>query len=209
MTASTKENSKTNAHHQGNMKKRQTEHKEIMAEKKDAERGLLLVHTGDGKGKSTAAFGTVIRALGWGHKVGVVQFIKGSWKTGEKIFFTKQFPDLVTFHVMGEGFTWDTQDRERDIAAATAAWNTARDLMTSNEYDLVVLDELNIVLRYEYLPISSVIEGLKSRKDKTSVIVTGRDAPAELCDHADLVTEFGATRHPFEQGIKAKRGIDF
>lgn len=197
-----------NARHKARMREVQAEHRARMKEKQPAERGLLLVHTGDGKGKSTAAYGVVLRALGWGHGVAVVQYIKGSWKTGERLFF-ERMSDLITWHTMGEGFTWDTQDRARDVAAAEAAWRRSRDLMTSGDHDLVVLDELNITLRYDYLALPEVLDGLAARHPRTSVVVTGRDAKPELCAAADLVTEMTLHKHPFDNGIKAKRGIDF
>lgn len=173
----------------------------------DPGRGLVLVHTGKGKGKSSSAFGVLVRALGWKQKVGVVQFIKGKWITGERRFFQ----DLggVTWHTMGEGFTWDTQDRDRDIAAAQAAFAKARDMMNSGEYDLIVLDEINIAMRYDYLSVDDVLAGLKARHERTSVVLTGRDAKPELCDYADLVTEMTEVKHPFQAGIKAQRGVDF
>ncbi len=197
-----------NAAHAEEMKKVQSAHREKMAEKKEADRGLFLILTGDGKGKSSSAFGSIIRALGWGHSVGVVQYVKGNWKTGERQFF-EQYPDLVTWHTMGQGFTWDTQDREKDIEAAQAAWDVSAKMLASGEYDLVVLDELNIVLRYDYLPVEEVLAGLMNRHPRTSVMVTGRDAKEELRDKADLITEMTPIRHPFEAGIKAKRGIDY
>ncbi|EEE35984.1 cob(I)yrinic acid a,c-diamide adenosyltransferase [Rhodobacteraceae bacterium KLH11] len=193
--------------HKEKMQKVQASHRKKVSETVDPGRGLVLINTGKGKGKSSAAFGVVIRALGWGQNVAVVQFIKGKWKTGERRFF--QDRDLVTWHTMGEGFTWDTQDRERDIAAATAAFGKACDLMKSGEYDLVVLDEINIALRYEYLSVDTVIEGLKARSDRTSVFLTGRDAPQALRDYADLVTEMTEEKHPFQAGIKAQRGVDY
>ncbi len=193
--------------HKEKMQKVQAQHRKKVSEAVDPERGLVLINTGKGKGKSSAAFGVVIRALGWGQKVAVVQFIKGKWKTGERRFFEER--DLVTWHTMGEGFTWDTQDRERDIAAANAAFDKARALMASGEYDLVVLDEINIALRYEYLSVEQVIDGLNGRSDKTSVFLTGRDAPQALRDYADLVTEMTEEKHPFQAGIKAQRGVDF
>lgn len=193
--------------HKEKMQKVQAQHRKKVSEAVDPERGLVLINTGKGKGKSSAAFGVVIRALGWGQKVAVVQFIKGKWKTGERRFFEER--DLVTWHTMGEGFTWDTQDRERDIAAANAAFDKACALMASGEYDLVVLDEINIALRYEYLSVEQVIEGLNARSDKTSVFLTGRDAPQALRDYADLVTEMTEEKHPFQAGIKAQRGVDF
>ncbi|MBK5910710.1 cob(I)yrinic acid a,c-diamide adenosyltransferase [Rhodothalassium salexigens] len=197
-----------NEAHKRRMAEVQAEHRARIRAAKAADAGLLLVHTGDGKGKSTAAFGTIVRALGWGHSVGVVQFIKGNWEVGERRFFDR-FDDLITWHTMGEGFTWDTQDRARDIAAAEAAWQTAQGLMTGGDYDLIVLDELNIVLRYGYLDVDAVVAGLAGRYPRTSVIVTGRDAPEALRQAADLVSEVAAVRHPFDRGIKAKRGIDF
>jgi cob(I)alamin adenosyltransferase len=193
--------------HKEKMQKVQAQHRKKVSEAVDPERGLVLINTGKGKGKSSAAFGVVIRALGWGQKVAVVQFIKGKWKTGERRFFEER--DLVTWHTMGEGFTWDTQDKERDIAAANAAFDKARALMASGEYDLVVLDEINIALRYEYLTVDQVIDGLNERSDKTSVFLTGRDAPQALRDYADLVTEMTEEKHPFQAGIKAQRGVDF
>lgn len=193
--------------HKEKMQKVQAQHRKKVSEAVDPERGLVLINTGKGKGKSSAAFGVVIRALGWGQKVAVVQFIKGKWKTGERRFFEER--DLVTWHTMGEGFTWDTQDRERDIAAANAAFDKACALMASGEYDLVVLDEVNIALRYEYLSVEQVIDGLNARSDKTSVFLTGRDAPQALRDYADLVTEMTEEKHPFQAGIKAQRGVDF
>lgn len=193
--------------HKSKMQDLQTKQREKIAQTEDPGRGLILVHTGDGKGKSSSAFGVAIRALGWGKTVGVVQFIKGKWITGERQFF-KKLPE-VTWHTMGEGFTWDTQDRDRDIAAATAAYAKACEMMASGDYDLILLDEINIALRYDYLDINAVIDGLKARSDRTSVILTGRDAKPELMDYADLVTEMTEVKHPFQAGIKAQRGIDF
>ena len=193
--------------HKSKMQDLQTKQREKIAQTEDPGRGLILVHTGDGKGKSSSAFGVAIRALGWGKTVGVVQFIKGKWITGERQFF-KKLPE-VTWHTMGEGFTWDTQDRDRDIAAATAAYAKACEMMASGDYDLILLDEINIALRYDYLDINAVIDGLKARDDRTSVILTGRDAKPELMDYADLVSEMTEVKHPFKSGIKAQRGIDF
>ena len=197
-----------NAEHKDRMKQAQAEHRAKMKEKQRADHGLLLVHTGHGKGKSTAAYGMILRALGWGHTVGVVQYIKGNWKTGERLFF-QRMSDLITWHTMGEGFTWDVQDRERDVRAAGAAWQQSREMMESGDFDLIVLDELNIVLRYGYLDVADVVEGLAQRSPRTSVVITGRDAKPELCEAADLVTEMSLHKHPFEAGIKAKRGVDF
>ena len=193
--------------HKSKMQKLQAEQKRKIAEATDPGRGLVLVHTGDGKGKSSSAFGVITRALGWGDKVAVVQFIKGKWVSGERQFFNKL--GSVDWHTMGEGFTWDTQDKARDIAAAEAAFDKASELMSSGDYDLVVLDEINIALRYDYLSVGAVIEALKSRSQRTSVILTGRDAKSELCDYADLVSEMREVKHPFKSGIKAQRGIDF
>ena len=193
--------------HKADMQKLQAEQKRKTSDATDPDRGLVLVHTGNGKGKSSSAFGVIIRALGWGHKVGVVQFIKGKWITGERQFFNKL--GTVDWHTMGEGFTWDTQDKDRDIAAATAAFEKACEMMASGDYDLIVLDEINIALRYDYLSVEAVLAGLKARSKRTSVVLTGRDAKDELCDYADLVSEMREVKHPFKSGIKAQRGIDF
>ena len=193
--------------HKSKMQKLQAEQKRKIAEAEDPGRGLVLIHTGDGKGKSTSAFGVITRALGWGHKVGVVQFIKGKWVSGERQFFQKL--GSVDWHTMGEGFTWDTQDKDRDIAAAMAAFTQAREMMESGDYDLIVLDEINIALRYDYLDVEAVIAALKTRSQRTSVVLTGRNAKPELCAYADLVSEMREVKHPFKAGIKAQRGIDF
>ena len=193
--------------HKADMQKLQAEQKRKADEATDPDRGLVLVHTGNGKGKSSSAFGVIIRALGWGKSVGVVQFIKGKWITGERQFFDRL--GGVDWHTMGEGFTWDTQDRDRDIAAAEAAFSKACEMMKSGEYDLVVLDEINIAMRYDYLATEAVISGLEDRATRTSVILTGRDAKPDLCDYADLVSEMREVKHPFKAGIKAQRGIDF
>lgn len=193
--------------HKANMQKLQAEQKRKTDAAGDPGRGLVLVHTGDGKGKSSSAFGVITRALGWGHKVGVVQFIKGKWISGERQFFAKQ--NNVDWHTMGEGFTWDTQDRDRDTAAAETAFAQAQEMMVSGDYDLIVLDEINIAMRYDYLTTEAVIEGLDARSTRTSVVLTGRNAKPELCDYADLVSEMREIKHPFKAGIKAQRGIDF
>ncbi|WP_312163823.1 cob(I)yrinic acid a,c-diamide adenosyltransferase [Phenylobacterium sp.] len=197
-----------NQEHKAAMQALKAERDAMMAEKTDQAPGLLLVHTGDGKGKSTAAFGMVARALGWNQKVGIVQYIKGKWITGERQFF-KRFPESVRYEVMGEGFTWDTQDRARDIAAAKAAWATSLEMLHDPDLDLLILDELNIALRYDYLDIDQVVADLQARPRDKHVVVTGRNAKPELLAIADLVTEMTLVRHPFEQGIKAQRGIDF
>ena len=196
-----------NAEHKAAMQALKAERDAMMAEKVDVP-GLLLVHTGDGKGKSTAAFGMVARALGWNQKVGIVQYIKGKWITGERQFF-QRFPESVRYEVMGQGFTWDTQDRAADIAAAEAAWKTSVEMLHDPGLDLVLLDELNIALRYDYLDIDRVVADLKTRPRDKHVVVTGRNAKPQLIEIADLVTEMTLVKHPFEAGIKAQRGIDF
>ena len=175
---------------------------------KTKEKGLLIVHTGTGKGKSTAAFGLVMRTLGHGLNVGVVQFVKGRRETGERQMLEK-FPDQVTVKVMGEGFTWETQDRERDIEAAKAAWDEARKMMADPDLHLVIMDELNIVLRKDYLAIGDVVEGLLAKRPDLHVVVTGRNAKPELIEAADLVTEMTLVKHPFRAGVKAQLGIEF
>ncbi|MEH6645304.1 cob(I)yrinic acid a,c-diamide adenosyltransferase [Sulfitobacter sp.] len=193
--------------HKQKMQERQAEQRKRVSELQDPEKGLVLVHTGAGKGKSSSAFGVVVRALGWKQKVGVIQFIKGKWKTGERQFFDRL--GEVTWHTMGEGFTWDTQDKDRDIAAAQAAFAKGREMMESGDYDLIVMDEINIAMRYDYLSVEDVITGLNARDKRTGVILTGRDAKPELCEYADLVTEMTEVKHPFKAGIKAQRGVDF
>ena len=193
--------------HKQKMQEIQTKQRKRVSELKDPEKGLVLVHTGNGKGKSSSAFGVIIRALGWKQKVGVVQFIKGTWKTGERQFFEQR--EEVTWHSMGEGFTWDTQDKDRDIAAAEAAFAKGREMLESGDYDLIVMDEINIAMRYDYLSVADVLAGLEARHKRTGVILTGRDAKPELCDYADLVTEMTEVKHPFKNGIKAQRGVDF
>ncbi len=168
----------------------------------------MIVHTGAGKGKSTAAFGMVLRCIGHGFRVGIVQFVKGAWGTGERTVLA-QFPDLVTCRAMGEGFTWDTQDRARDIAAARAAWETAKAMIADPSYRMVLLDELNIVLRYDYLPLDEVIAVLRGKPRDLHVVVTGRNAPPPLIEIADLVTEMTLVKHPFRAGVKAQAGIEF
>jgi len=193
--------------HKQKMQAVQAKQREKVSELADPDKGLVLVHTGNGKGKSSSAFGVIVRALGWKQKVGVVQFIKGKWITGERQFFDRL--GEVTWHTMGEGFTWDTQDKDRDIAAAQAAFAKGRAMMESGDYDLIVMDEINIALRYDYLSVEEVIAGLEARDKRTGVILTGRDAKPALCDYADLVTEMTEVKHPFHNGIKAQRGVDF
>jgi cob(I)alamin adenosyltransferase len=175
---------------------------------KTIEKGLLLVHTGPGKGKTTAAMGLALRMLGRGRPVAIVQFIKGAWSTGERIALTR-FEDLLTWHSMGEGFTWETQDRARDIAACRRAWDEALAQMARPDLALLVLDELSIALRYEYLGVDEVVSALAARRSDLHVVVTGRNAPAALMEAADLVTEMQATKHPFKAGVKAQEGIEF
>ena len=192
--------------------KRKAARDKILATK-TIEKGLLIVHTGKGKGKSTAAFGLAMRALGNGMKVGIVQFVKGKWQTGERVVL-ENFPDQVTIRTMGEGFTWETQDRARDIAAAEQAWVVSQEMIEASRgpepaYDLVVLDELNIVLRYDYLPIDEVVRVLAGRPADLHVVVTGRNAKDALIEAADLVTEMTMIKHPFRSGVKAQKGIEF
>lgn len=194
--------------HKARMQAMQAEQRRKRAAARDPEQGLVLVYTGNGKGKSSSAFGVIARALGWGRSVGVVQFIKGNWKTGERQFFDR-FPDQVAWHTMGEGFTWNTQDRARDTAVAEAAFGKAREMMAGGDYDLVVLDEINVVLHYDYLTSSAVLEALQARSPRTSVILTGRDAKPEIADYADLVSEMREVKHPYAAGIMAQRGLDF
>ncbi|PKM05493.1 MAG: cob(I)yrinic acid a,c-diamide adenosyltransferase [Gammaproteobacteria bacterium HGW-Gammaproteobacteria-6] len=172
------------------------------------EHGLLLVLTGNGKGKSSSAFGMAARSLGHGMQVGIVQFIKGARSTGEETFF-RRFPEQVRYHVMGAGFTWETQDRQADIAKAEAAWAVAVELMSDAEVALVVLDELNIALKYGYLSLDQVLRDIGSRPLAQHVVVTGRGAPAELIEAADTVTEMGVVKHAFKSGIKAQKGVEF
>lgn len=196
------------ARHRAKMAGRKAAQDAEVASKTIAEKGLLLVHTGPGKGKSTAAFGLALRMLGNGGRVGVVQFIKGAWSTGERSAFAA-FGERVRWHTMGEGFTWETQDRARDVAAAGRAWEAAAAMLRDPALDLVVLDELNIALRYDYLPLPAVLEGLGARPPKQHVVATGRNAKPELVAAADLVTEMGAAKHHFAAGVKAQRGIEF
>jgi cob(I)alamin adenosyltransferase len=175
---------------------------------KTIEKGLLIVHTGAGKGKSTAAFGLALRMLGRGERIGVVQFIKGAWHTAERDALAK-FGNQIVWHTMGEGFTWETQDRARDVAAAERAWAKARELMDDVSFKLVILDELNIALRYEYLDLASVVTALSERRPGLHVVVTGRNAKPELLAAADLVTEMTLVKHHFAAGVKAQPGIEF
>lgn len=195
------------ARHNAKMKRVQAARERIQA-RHTLERGLLIVHTGNGKGKSSSAFGMAVRSLGWGMKVGIVQYVKGAWETGEKNFFQAN-PDLLTFEVMGEGFTWDTQDRARDIAAARAAWERSKALILDPDYDFIILDELNIVLRQETLPIDEIVAFLTDRPLTKHICITGRSAKPELIEIADLVTEFGEVKHPYKAGFKAQKGVEY
>ncbi len=176
---------------------------------KTVEKGLIMVHTGAGKGKSTAAFGLILRALGHGWKIGVVQFIKGAWNTGEQRALAAGFPDQVTWRAMGEGFTWETQDKARDMAAAAKAWEQAQALMDDPTYRLIVLDEINIALRYDYIELAAVLAALAAKRPDLTMVLTGRNAKPELIELADLVTEMTLVKHPFKAGVKAQAGIEF
>jgi len=194
--------------HRAKMANRKQRQDEEVAGKTVEEKGLLIVHTGTGKGKSTAAFGLALRMIGRGKRVGVVQFVKGAWHTAERDALAK-FEDQVAWYSMGEGFTWETQDLARDIAAAERAWAKAVELMDDPSFGLVILDELNIALRYDYLPLESVIETLKSRRPGLHVVVTGRNAKPQLIEAADLVTDMTLVKHHFAAGVKAQPGIEF
>jgi cob(I)alamin adenosyltransferase len=196
-----------NARHADKMRKKKAARDKILATK-TVEKGLIIVHTGKGKGKSTAGFGMVFRAIGNGMKVGVVQFVKGKWQTGERKAL-EAFPGQVSLSTMGEGFTWETQDRARDIAAARAAWEQAKGFILDGEHQMVLCDELNIVLRYDYLPVEEVIEVLRAKPKMKHVIITGRNARDELIEIADLVTDMTLVKHPFRSGVKAQLGIEY
>jgi len=197
------------ARHAAKMAKKKAARDRIMAEK-SGEKGLIIVHTGAGKGKSSSAFGMIVRCIAHGFPCAVVQFIKGAWDTGERRLLTGHFGELCQFHAMGEGFTWETQDRARDIAAAKAGWEKAKELISDARLRMVVLDEINIALRYDYLDINEVVEFLRESKPPlTHVVLTGRNAKQELIDLADLVTEMTLIKHPFRSGIKAQPGVEF
>ncbi|MBP0577760.1 cob(I)yrinic acid a,c-diamide adenosyltransferase [Labrys sp. LIt4] len=196
------------ARHKAKMEKRKAVQDAEVASKTITEKGLLIVNTGPGKGKSTAAFGLIMRALGHGWRIGVVQFIKGAWSTGERKAL-ERFDDLVTWKSMGEGFTWETQDRERDVAAAGRAWEAAKAMLADPAIRLLVLDEINIALRYDYLDLTEVVETLKARRPDLHVVVTGRNAKPEMIEAADLVTEMTLVKHHFAAGVKAQHGIEF
>ncbi|MBT4354095.1 MAG: cob(I)yrinic acid a,c-diamide adenosyltransferase [Rhodospirillaceae bacterium] len=205
--STSKSGTRTAERHAEKMAKKKAARNKIMATKTKTG-GLLVVHTGKGKGKSTAAFGMICRGIGHGMRVGVVQFVKGKWETGEKKVL-EAFSDQVTIHTMGEGFTWDTQDLNRDITAAQAAWEQAKLMMNDPSYSMVLMDELNIVLRYDYLELEEVLRTLSNKREELHVIVTGRNAKEQLIEAADLVTEMTMIKHPFRSGFKAQAGIEF
>ncbi len=196
-----------NARHSQKMAKKKAARDKILATKTE-EKGLLIVHTGKGKGKSTAAWGMAMRMIGNGKKVGIVQFVKGAWETGERGVFEK-FPDQVNIRAMGEGFTWETQDRERDVAAAGKAWEAAKEMIANPDYSMVILDEINIALRYDYLSLKEVLKNLEGRPRMLHVVATGRNAKDDMIEAADLVTEMTLIKHPFRSGIKAQKGVEF
>jgi cob(I)alamin adenosyltransferase len=197
------------ARHATKMAKKKAARDRMMATK-SGEKGLIIVHTGAGKGKSSSAFGMIVRCVAHGFPCAVVQFIKGAWDTGERRLLTTHFGELCQFHAMGEGFTWETQDRARDVAAAQAGWAKAKELIADDSLRMIVLDEINIALRYDYLDIAEVVEFLTTSKPPlTHVVLTGRNAKQELIDVADLVTEMTLVKHPFRSGIKAQPGVEF
>ena len=202
-----KEDEDPDLRHAEKMARKKAARERIMAGK-TADRGLLIVHTGTGKGKSSAAFGMVVRCIGHSMKAGVIQFIKGAWDTAERRVL-EGFPDLVTFRAMGEGFTWETQDRARDIAAAARAWSAAQELLVDPSVRMVVLDELNVALRYGYVATDDVLKAVAARPADQHVVITGRNAPEALLEQADLVTEMTMVKHPFRSGIKAQPGVEF
>ncbi|MCV2879792.1 cob(I)yrinic acid a,c-diamide adenosyltransferase [Sedimentimonas flavescens] len=195
--------------HATKMAKKKAARDKIMATK-SGEKGLIIVHTGSGKGKSSSGFGMILRCIAHGMPCAVVQFIKGAWDTGERRLLTENFGDLCQFHAMGEGFTWETQDRERDIAAARAGWEKAKELIRNPEIRMVLLDEINIALRYDYLDLNEVLEFLRNEKPAlTHVVLTGRNAAEGLIEAADLVTEMTLIKHPFRSGVKGQPGVEF
>ena len=197
------------ARHASKMAKKKAARDKIMAGK-SGEKGLIIVHTGSGKGKSSAGFGMILRCIAHEMPCAVVQFIKGAWDTGERRLLTTHFGDLCQFHAMGEGLTWETQDRERDIAAAQAGWEKAKELIRDPEIRMVLLDEINIALRYGYLDVEEVLAFLRdARPERTHVVLTGRNAAEALIEAADLVTEMGQVKHPFRAGIKGQAGVEF
>jgi len=195
--------------HASKMAKKKAARDKIMATKQ-IEKGLIIVHTGKGKGKSSAAFGMIFRSIAHGFPCAVVQFIKGAMSTGERDLIQNKFPNLCQFYAMGEGFTWETQDKSRDIEMAAAAWEKAKDLIRDENNRMVLLDEINIALRYDYIPIADVVAFLQAEKpEMTHVVLTGRNAKEELIEIADLVTEMELVKHPFRSGVKAQAGVEF
>ena len=208
MTTPEPDEAELNARHKAKMAKIKTARDRMMAERQ-LEKGLVIVHTGQGKGKTTAALGMAVRGIGHGHRVSIIQFVKGALQTGEKAVFDA-FPHNVEFRPMGEGFTWDTQDRARDIAVARKAWEACKErILDREDWDMVVCDELNIVLRYDYLPLDEVLETLRAKPAHKHVVVTGRNAAPELIELADLVTEMTQVKHPFRSGVNAQAGVEF
>ena len=200
---------KITARHNEKMRKVKAARDEMMKSKTD-EKGLIMVHTGSGKGKSSSGFGMILRCIAWGMPCAVVQFIKGNWETGEKTILRERFADECRFFVSGEGFTWETQDRERDVAAAENGWRIAQEQILDPEIRFVLLDEINIALRYDYLDVGEVVDFLLTRKpEMTHVCLTGRNAKPELIEAADLVTEMSLVKHPFRDGVKAQKGVEF
>ncbi|WP_406648877.1 cob(I)yrinic acid a,c-diamide adenosyltransferase [Aliisedimentitalea scapharcae] len=197
------------ARHAAKMAKKKAARDRMMATK-DGEKGLIIVHTGPGKGKSSSGFGMIMRCIAHEMPSAVVQFIKGGWQTGERTLIETHFSDLCQFYAMGEGFTWETQDKSRDIAAAQRGWEKAKEMIRNPEIQMVLLDEINIALRYEYLDINEVVEFLATEKpEMTHVVLTGRNAKEELIQIADLVTEMALVKHPFRAGVKAQKGVEF
>lgn len=197
------------ARHATKMAKKKAARDKIMATK-EGEKGLIIVHTGPGKGKSSSGFGMILRCIAHDMPCAVVQFIKGAWNTGERTLIEEKFPDLCQFYAMGEGFTWETQDKARDIAAAAKGWEKAKELIRDERNKMVLLDEINIALRYDYLDINEVVEFLAEEKPAmTHVVLTGRNAKEELIEIADLVTEMTLVKHPFRSGIKGQKGVEF
>ncbi|BAE53279.1 cob(I)yrinic acid a,c-diamide adenosyltransferase [Paramagnetospirillum magneticum] len=194
--------------HREKMAKKKASRDKLMAKKTGGTHGVVIVHTGAGKGKSTAAFGMAIRCVGHGMKVGIVQFIKGAWDTAERRVL-EGFGELVTFRAMGEGFTWETQDRARDVAAAARAWEVAAAMLADPAYKMVILDEINVALRYEYLDLATVLDAVRGRPEGQHAVLTGRNALPPLIEAADLVTEMTMVKHPFKDGIKAQAGVEF
>lgn len=198
-----------NARHAVKMAKKKVARDKIMATKTD-KKGLIIVHTGKGKGKSSAAFGMIFRCIAHGMKSGVVQFIKGGMECGERNLITENFSDICEFHTMGEGFTWETQDRSRDVEMAQAAWEKAKELIRDENNTMVLLDEINIALRYDYIDLQDVIQFLVEEKPPlTHVVLTGRNAKEDLIEIADMVTEMELIKHPFRSGVKAQQGVEF